>query len=792
MKTIFLVWGMMLLGAASALAQTGSISGTVTTADGKPAEYVSVLLKGTSKGDVTDESGKYKINSIKTGSYQLVASLIGAGTQVKQIEVKEGENTDVSFVLAESSTELSEVVVVDTKINKYYRDSSLIVAKVPLKDIENPQVYNSISKEVLLDQVVTNLNDALKNATGVTRLWESTGRGGDGAEYYSMRGFSVQPSMVNGLPSINNGALDPANVESIDVIKGPSGTLFGSPAISYGGLINVTTKRPYEKFGGQLNYVGGSNALNRFVADVNIPLNKQVFARINAAYHTENSFQDAGFKKSFFIAPSLKFIATEKLTFLINAEFLNSESANAPMVFLNRNGALSFDDLEYFKPLYKRSFTSNDLSIKNPTMGLQAQALYKLSSTWTSQTVLSRSSSKNNGYYHYLWDFGDGNTFGRYISRRNGETITTDFQQNFIGEFDLGTFHNKFIVGFDYFKSNVYNGSAGWVLNGTVTVQDGVDTGVLTQPGVDNLLINSTEAVSNAESRVVSAYMADVINITPKLSVMAAVRFDQFNGLTSYYATEKTKDQNAVSPKFGIVYQPLKDKVSIFGNYMNGFANVSPTEVKDIDGSNPRMKTFDPEHANQYEVGVKTSLIKNKLSATASYYHINVENRVMTDPTNINNSIQGGEVESKGFELSMVANPVNGLNIIAGFSDNKSEVLKDNLGDGYVGMRPEEAGPASLANLWISYTAKQGALNGFGIGFGGNYASEHKTLNRSTTGTFVLPAYTIFNASVSYTGVQYGIILKVNNLSDERYYSGWSTITPQNLRNVSLSLNYKF
>lgn len=792
MKAIILNLGFILLSALTASAQTGSISGTVTTSDGKPAEYVSVTLKGTSKGDVTDGSGNYLVKAVKPGTYVILTSHVGASTQEQQVEVKQGETVVVNFILNENLTELTEVIIVDSKLNKYYRDSSLVVAKLPLKDIENPQVYNTISKEVLADQVVTNFNDALKNATGVARLWESTGRGGDGAEYYSMRGFSVQPSMVNGLPSINNGALDPANVETIDVIKGPSGTLFGSPAISYGGLINITTKRPYDKVGGQFNYVTGSNALNRFVADVNVPLNNQVFARINMAYHTENSFQDAGFKKSFFIAPSLKFVATDKLTFLLNAEFLNAESANAPMIFLNRYGALSFDNLELFEKHYDRSFTSNDLAIKNPTSGVQAQALYKLSSRWTSQTVLSRSSSKNNGYYHYLWDFGDGNTFGRYISRRNGETVTTDFQQNFIGEFDLGAIHNKLLIGFDYFKSNVYNGSAGWVLNGVVTVQDGEDTGILTQPGVDNLLINSSEGVSNAENRVVSAYVADVLNITANLSVMAAVRFDQFNGKTAYWATDDAKDQSSVSPKFGVVYQALKDKVSIFGNYMNGFVNVAPTEVAEVDGSNPRMKTFDPEHANQYEFGVKTNLINGKLSATASYYNILVENRVMTDPTNINNSIQGGEVESKGFELSLIANPMSGLNIIAGYSDNTSEVTKDNPDDGYLGMRPEEAGPAKLGNLWISYTIKQGALNGFGLGFGGNYASEHKTLNRSTTGTFTLPSYTILNASVSYTANQYAIILKMNNITDEKYYSGWSTITPQNVRNVSLSLNYKF
>lgn len=779
-----------IIGAAQA--QNGGIKGKVTTADGQSAEFVSVALKGTTKGSVTDKDGNFEIKNVQPGTYTAQASLIGSTKQEQVVEVKSGEITTLVFMLKQTAVELSEITVVGNRINKFYGDSAFIVSKLPLKDLENPQVYNSISQKVLNEQVVTNFNDAIKNATGVTRLWESTGRGGDGSEFFSMRGFAVQPTMVNGMPSVNNGGLDPANVETIDVIKGPSGTLFGSPMISYGGLINITTKKAYENFGGEISFINGSNGLSRFTADVNIPLNEKTFARVNTAYTTENSFQDAGFTKSFFIAPSFTIKATERLTFHINTEFLSREAANAPMIFLSRYAPISFSSIDLFEKNYENSFTGNDLTIKNPSFGFQAQGLYKLSSVWTSQTVLSRSNTKSDGYYHYLWDLSDGNSFLRYISKRDGETNTTDIQQNFIGDFKLGNLRNRMLIGFDFFMSNILNSSTGWVENGNVTLSDGVDTGALTQAGVDALLVNSFEGNSDGESKVMSAYVSDVVNITPFLSAMASVRIDRFEGKTAYWATEDVKSQSTISPKFGIVYQPIKDKVSVFANYLNGFINVSPAEVADIDGSNPRLKTFDPENANQYEVGVKTSLYKNRISATASYYNIIVKNRVMTDPENVNNSIQGGEVESNGFELSVIANPVNGLNIIAGYSNNDSEVTKDNPGDGYVGMRPEEAGPEQLLNFWVSYSFQGSLLKGLGLGFGGNSATENKTLNRETTGTFTLPAYTVLNTSLSYSGAQYSIILKVNNLTNQKYYAGWSTVSPQNLRNISVSLNYKF
>lgn len=686
--------------------------------------------------------------------------------------------------------QLDEVVI--RNLYKYKREKSTTVSKMPLYNIENPQVYNTVTSELLKEQLVTNFNDALKNATGVSRLWESTGRGGDGAEFYSMRGFPVQPTMINGLPGINNGTIDPANVDNIEVIKGPSGTLFGSSLISYGGLINIVTKKPYSHFGGEIAYNAGSYGTDRLTADVNIPLNSDVSVRINTAYQKQNSFQDAGFGKSFFLAPSLSYKINDKLSFLINTEFTERTSSNAPMIFLSRYSPISFTSIDLFDKNYKKSYTSNELTMSNPTFNLQAQMNYKLSEQWTSQTVLSRSTSKTNGYYSYLWDSANGEEFTRSISKRNGQTYGSDIQQNFIGDFKIGKLRNRLVAGLDYYVSNIQNGSTGWVGNGTVSLVNQTDTGDLTQAGVDNLLVGSFEGNSTAETEVFSAYFSDVLNITEKLSVMGSLRLDNFKGSVAYWTTDEVKSQTAFSPKFGAVYQIIDNKLSVFTNYMNGFKNVAPAEVSDIDGSNTRLQNYDPEHANQYEFGLKTNLYKDIISASISYYNIYVSNRLMTDPNNPNNSIQGGEVESKGVEVSFTANPTKGLNIIAGFSKNNNEVKKDASNSGKLGLRSEDAGPDTLINLWASYAIPTGKLKGFGIGFGGNYASQYNTINTNTVGTFTLPDYTILNTALSYNNDKFNITLKLNNLLNDKYYTGWSTVSAQQLSNLTAGLAYKF
>lgn len=97
-----------------------------------------------------------------------------------------------------------------------------------------------------------------------------------------------------------------------------------------------------------------------------------------------------------------------------------------------------------------------------------------------------------------------------------------------------------------------------------------------------------------------------------------------------------------------------------------------------------------------------------------------------------------------------------------------------------------------MANLWASYKFTQGLLRGFGVGFGGNYVGDNKIVNRATTGTFTIPAYTVLNSSIFYNTEKFNITLKVNNIANEEIYDGWSTIHPKDPRAFAASFTYKF
>jgi iron complex outermembrane receptor protein len=224
---------------------------------------------------------------------------------------------------------------------------------------------------------------------------------------------------------------------------------------------------------------------------------------------------------------------------------------------------------------------------------------------------------------------------------------------------------------------------------------------------------------------------------------------------------------------------------------MNAFRNVAPVTqpLAEVPG------TFKPQQANQVEGGVKLDLFHKKLMLTASYYNIEVNNVTRTeeyvkDNTSYIITVQNGTQLSKGIELDLVANPLPGLNLIAGYSHNDSKLTKSS--PALEGRRPTSAGPADLVNAWISYVFPQGTLKGFGLGFGGNYAGENIVTNSAPTGIFTIPAYTVLNSSIFYNTRCYRIGITVNNLANKAYFKGWTTVEPQMPRQLLANISYKF
>jgi iron complex outermembrane receptor protein len=789
----------------------GNLKGKVTTNDGKPAEFVTVGIKGIKSAQV-DARGDYLLKDLEAGTYKLVASFIGLGVQQKEVTVIAGETVSVNFELIESNDQLEEVVINGGSTNKFAVKKTTTAAKMSLGNLENPQIYTTIPKTLLIEQMVTEFSMSLKNSPGIYKIQGTRGINADGASSYVMRGFRTEASLVDGVPSQTNGEIDPVNIERVELVKGPSGTLYGGAVVAFGGLINIATKKPVDTLGGELNYTTGSYGLNRLSADVYGPVNndKKLLFRMNAAYQNQNSFQDAGFKKSIFAAPAFEYRANEKLTLNLNASFYEMEGTSSPSIFLNRARGFFATTPKELNYDWKRSFTSNDITMKNPTVNVRAQISYKLSEQWQSQTIYSSNTRKSDGFYQYQFIrlAKSDEMLERNISLQNSVNTATDIQQNFVGDFKIAGLRNRLVVGVDYLNQTVNNNNSPYLaFDTTSAVKPDANYARLSRSLVEMRLaqldaINKLDPTkfqptkNNTKSNIYSVYASNVLNLTDNFIAMLSLRIDRFHNRGTINQINNTLSssylQTAVSPKLGVVYQVLKDRISLFGNYMNGFSYVPPVTQPQGSGVSG---TFKPQHANQFEAGVKMELFEGKLSFTASAYDIEVENMTRTEAivvngSNYNVTVQNGTQKSKGVELELITNPIEGLNIIAGYSYNDSKLVKSTIQT--EGRRPPSAGPATLINSWISYAIPHGKLKGFGLGTGINFIDKHRTSNTLATGVFTLPSYIMATATLFYDKPQYRLGVKVDNLADEKYFAGQGVLTPQQPRTIAASLTFKF
>ncbi len=730
-------------------------------------------------------------------------------------------------------------------LNKTSTDAN----KMPVGYLETPQVFNSVSRVVLEKQIATTIEDAMHNIPGVTKLWDATGRT-DGGSFFTSRGFYTSTKARNGVANIASTNLDMANIERIEVIKGPSATLFGSVITSYGGVINRITKKPMFVDKSSVNIAAGTQGFYRGSLDINQKLSRTVAARLNAAWQNQDSWQDIGAQKAYLVAPSFTFRPNEKLQLDLEGEFLGSHGnsnggshiffltpsfinsniagflaamgvpqqnveflmAQAPKTFRDAYGT---DRIDEFKVSYDRSYLSNDIKFKSNTASVFGNASYRINHHWTSQTAITYSNTTNDGYMgyqyllpNYLINFAQsvltGNpNFGTpghdYLARMvwspTGNASNFEVQQNFISDYTFGKhMRNRAVAGLDYsnFVSNItYNRFYGSLAG--IPYPDLFDIvpshGEVPDYSSFNLA-NVEKAFQNNPSgtldyrytnNIYSAYINDIFNINEYIILNAGLRLDHFS-YTNPASDTLAYNQTKLAPKFGAIISPVKDKLAFFANYQRGFTNKN--------GKDATGKAFVPEEANQWEAGLKYNLWNDKVTGSISYYDILVKNIVRSDVNNPLYNIQDGEQASKGVELEILANPVQGWTLMGGYGYNDSKFVRST--PDVEGRRPQGSGPEHTLNFWTNYTFISTVLKGLGAGISANYASEALAVSLAPDGDLVVPAYTLIGTHITYDTPRWKLGFKVNNLTNEKYWMGWTNMIPQRPRQGIITLGYKF
>ncbi|MBL7736934.1 MAG: TonB-dependent receptor [Chitinophagaceae bacterium] len=751
----------------------GKIKGKVSTSDGQPAQGVSITVSNSMRGTSTNAEGEFELNGINEGTQTISASYTGLATQQVTVTISSGHTTAIAIVLQEDANTLEEVIV-NFGSPKITNKQTEYVARMPLKNLENPQVYSVIGQPILRAQVATDVREALRNATGaVVANFPS------GGFSITTRGFATGASSRNGM-EMNSGrsTVDLGNVERIEVLKGPSGTLFGADVSSFGGVVNIVTKKPFETNRTEIGYTAGSFNQHRLTADVNTVLNqeKTVLLRLNGVFSRRNSFQNYGFANEYQVAPSLTYKVNNRLNILLDAELTGGRRTLASLNYiLPSSGFASTKDI----PLeHKANLFNNELDSKTNSTRLFTQISYDIAPNWKSTTLFAYALQNVERNYQpgLTWFSPTEAARDTWVYGPITENVTS-IQQNFTGEFSTGLLKHKLLVGANYrtFSTQFqYAYMRDWGYLDTVDISQNKFPDPVTKGMVDaNLEVGSGYGSPSYET--VGVYASDVISIAERLYTMLSLRLDRYQ--RKPVGTWEGFKQTSLSPKLGLVYQVIKDQVALFGNYMNGFRNQAPI-------TQPGGSVFmpDPMYAVQTEFGVKIEAAQKKANITLSYYRIAIDNaiRYATD----NTAIQDGKQLSTGFEAEVTANPIAGLNIIAGYAYNSNKFTKA-TDEAVIGKQVASM-PKNVGNFWLNYTL-QGAVKGLGFGFGGNYSDKAPYFSWSE---FVTPAYTLIDATVYYEQTRFRAALKFNNLTNQKY---WDLMgNPQMPLNISGNLTLRF
>ncbi|MDV3351207.1 TonB-dependent receptor [Leptothoe sp. LEGE 181152] len=653
-----------------------------------------------------------------------------------------------------SQTESLRILVTGDN-NIYYAPETSTGIVTPI--LENPQSIQVIPRQVLDDQQVLGLDEALRNIGGAS-VSSTEGRGFQ----VNLRGFAGVPVFRDGFrlfsPNGNGDAAgqnfpEIANIERIEVLRGPASAQFGQ--IGPGGAVNVVTKKPLETPFAEAEFQIGNNGLLRPRVDVSGPLsdNGDFLYRLNAVYTSEDGFRDFDQDtEQFFISPALTWNINDRTDLNLQLEYLNEQR---PL----DTGLVAFGDGLADIPR-DRVLGELDDEISSDYFSAGYTLEHRFNDNWQLRNAFRYIRDADDISAAPSFPFIGGldettGTLNRVFGEQKVSNTTYALQTNAVGEFSTGPIDHTLLLGIDLARYELKSESfTDFSLRTPINIFDPVYVAVARPERSDEILSGDT-----IDTDSLRLYVQDQIKLTNNLSLVAGLSYETTEQTTTNLIdeTESTLNDDAFTPLIGIVYQPL-ETVSLYANYARSFL---PNSAVTISGD-----PLEPEEGEGFEVGIKTELLDRRLLATLAYFNLTKQNVATADPTNPRFSVATGEQQSQGIELDIIGEIAPGWNIIGSYAYIDTEVTEDNRFD--PGNRLPGI-PEHSASLWTTYEIQSGDLSGLSFGLGFNWVGERQG---DLANSFELDSYFLTNAAISYQRDDWRFALNFKNLFDVDYITG--------------------
>ncbi len=586
-------------------------------------------------------------------------------------------------------------------VRGYLAESSTTGTLINIDNIASPLSVDVITRDLIQDQQALNFTDIIRNSPGVTPV-------GDGLfqDRIFIRGLEVRSRDFR-----KNGFLDPtytprdfANIERVEILKGPASVVYGSSAPS--GTVNFVTKKPLDDSFGVVGGQFGSWGLQRYTADVNGVVSDEhnIFARVNVAYEDTDSYRDFGFTERHLIAPALTWAPTAYTNITWEAEFIENRRRGDQGL-----PALNGDARAYRYNIYAGE-PANDF-IYTEDYRTQLVWTQKLDEDWTASI----------GLYTVFYEFPASlsypvagpfppvapNSFARLRQDDEDQESSSSLIANIAGNTEILGMNHKIVAGTEH----VYYDSDAAFRGFQLAPIDLANPQYLNPP-VGPTAFNTDYPVFRQVRH--GYYLQDYVELNEYVQVLGGVRFDDIKltydrnfGLGSV-RTEQNFE--ATTPRVGLVLQPIPDIVSIYSNYSRSF------NVPGGGGFGFTNADVLSEKGQSVELGVKTQLLDDLFFHVAGFW-AERDNVPFSTFTGMGPQyFQVGSERAQGVEFEMLGQITDVWSVVGTYAYTDTR-LTDPVNPLIFGQRQRNV-PLHSGSLWTRYNLLQDSEQTFGVALG--------------------------------------------------------------------------
>lgn len=629
---------------------------------------------------------------------------------------------------SETASETAQTQQDAGSVQGYVASRSAAGTKTDTPIVEIPQSISVITRQLMNDQAVQSLNEALNYTPGITNTMF-----GYDPRYnaFRIRGFDATYTGVfrDGLRELNGNlsifSVEPYGLDSIAVLRGPSSALYSQS--SPGGLVDLQSKRPTATPLREVELQYGTDNRYQAAFDFSGPAN----ADRTLLYRLTGLFRDSETSMPFvpddrvYLAPAFTYRPDPNTSFTLLSEFQWKKYGGTAAYYNDANG---ITNLPIGDPYY------------NDSIQQQGRIGYAFEHRFSDTLKVKQNFryAKIDVDYRYLAISAIlGNTAYRYHERygENVDSVALDNQAEI--KFATGPVNHTVLAGVDYAFADYRRGwGSSWDPGATPTPPLNISTlnygaGAIVDPAITKF--------SGLKQDQIGVYLQDQARVGDFIATLSG-RHDWLSR-DYYYRVpgqwlDGTRDDRQFSGRAGLTYM----SPSGLAPYVSYSTSFSPMLITAPNGSG---EPFAPTTAQGGEIGIKYQPHGVNALFSAAVFDITQQNIVVYSGV-ANNYEQIGEARSRGLELEATASLASGFSLQAAYTYLDGKITKGNAAE--VGRMPSGI-PHHQVSVWGNYQEKAGFFAGLGMGLGVRYVG---TSYGDNANTFTNPAAAILDGKLSY------------------------------------------